>query len=152
MDQDQTTNAVKMIAFRVGDQEFCVDIMSVREIRGWSPTTPLPNAPGYVRGVINLRGAVVPIIDMSERLMMGRSEPGERHVIVVVDVGGKLAGLLVDAVCEIVDTTGDAIQKTPEIGQTGVEAFISGLINLEKRIVVVIDMTAVLPARGLEAA
>ena len=73
----------ELIAFRIGDQEFCVDIMSVREIRGWAPATPLPRTPSFVKGVINLRGAVLPIIDLGARLGLKTSEPTARHVIMM---------------------------------------------------------------------
>ena len=76
------THGRELIAFRIGDQEFCVNIMSVREIRGWTPATPMPHAPSYVLGVINLRGAVLPIVDMALRLGMKPAEPTVRHVII----------------------------------------------------------------------
>ena len=69
----------ELIAFRIGAQEFCVDIMSVREIRGWTPATPLPRSPGYMKGVINLRGTVLPIIDLGARFGLETSEPTARH-------------------------------------------------------------------------
>lgn len=76
----------ELISFRIGAQEFCVDIMAVREIRGWTPATPLPHSPAYVRGVINLRGAVLPIVDLAERLGLPPSTPTQRHVIIVAQV------------------------------------------------------------------
>ena len=88
----------ELIAFRIGRQEFCVDIMSVREIRGWTPATPLPRSPGYMKGVINLRGTVLPIIDLGARFGLETSEPTARHVIMVANIGGRTVGLLVDAV------------------------------------------------------
>ncbi len=83
----------ELIAFRIGDQEFSVNIMSVREIRGWTQATPMPHAPAYVMGVINLRGAVLPIVDMSARLGMKEAEPTARHVIIVAQVKTKIVGL-----------------------------------------------------------
>ena len=88
----------ELIAFRIADQEFCVDIMQVREIRGWTPATPLPRTPSFMKGVINLRGAVLPIVDLGARLGLATSEPSARHVIMVVNVGGRTLGLLVEAV------------------------------------------------------
>ena len=85
---DHTTATVgerrELISFRVNQQEYCVDIMAVREIRGWSPATSLPQSPASMRGVINLRGAVLPIMDLSSRLGLGSAEPTVRHVIIVV--------------------------------------------------------------------
>src|SRR5262245_43928106 len=91
----------ELISFRIGKQEFCVDVMTVREIRGWTPTTPLPHAPQYVRGVINLRGVVLPVIDLGGRLGLQMAEPTARHVIIVARIAGQIVGLLVDAVCDI---------------------------------------------------
>src|ERR1700754_299029 len=100
-----TQGARELIAFRIGDQEFCVDIMSVREIRGWTQATAMPHAPHYMMGVINLRGAVLPIIDLSARLGMKLAEPTARHVIIVAQVKRNVVGLLVDAVSDILTIT-----------------------------------------------
>src|ERR1700761_8577950 len=109
------TDRRELTSFRIGEQEFCVDIMSVREIRGWTPATPLPRTPDYVRGVINLRGAVLPIIDLAARLGLQTTETTARHVIMVVHLGGRTVGLLVDAVSDIVTITDDVVQPTPDI-------------------------------------
>src|SRR5689334_24755425 len=91
----------ELISFRVGAQEFCVEIMAVREIRSWTDVTPLPHAPPYVRGMINLRGTVLPVIDMGPRLNIPVDDQMKRRVIIVVWIGGKLVGLIVDAGCDI---------------------------------------------------
>lgn len=109
------TDGRELIAFRVGAQEFCVNIMSVREIRGWTPATPMPHAPPYVLGVINLRGAVLPIVDLSARLGMTPADPTVRHVIIVAQVKSQVVGLLVDAVSDILTITDDKIQPTPDV-------------------------------------
>lgn len=103
MDEPQAdkTQRRELIAFRIGAQEFCVDIMSVREIRGFTPATVLPRAPSFVRGVINLRGAVLPIVDLAARLGFPATDPTVRHVIMVVQVERQVVGLLVDAVLDI---------------------------------------------------
>ncbi len=142
----------ELIAFRVGAQEFCVDIMSVREIRGWTPATPLPRAPPYVRGVINLRGAVLPIVDLSSRLGLGLAEPSERHVIIVAQIGAQLVGLLVDAVSDILTVAGAEIQPTPEVASDMARTFVQGLIALEDRMISLIGLDHVLPEPELEAA
>ena len=93
-----TTNyageTLEIIAFRLHDQEFCVKTTTIREIRGWAPVTPMPHTPRYVLGLINLRGAVIPVIDMACRLGMPMTEPSERSAIIVTDIKGKLVGLL----------------------------------------------------------
>ncbi len=142
----------ELISFRIGEQEFCVDIMAVREIRGWTQATPLPQAPSYVRGVINLRGAVLPIVDLSARLGLGDTEPSVRNVIIVVRIGSRLVGLLVDAVSEVLTATAEMIQPTPDVSSDAVKMFIKGILALEGRMVSWITLDRILPELQEEAA
>jgi purine-binding chemotaxis protein CheW len=142
----------ELIAFRIGEQVFCVDIMAVREIRGWTPATPLPRAPDYVRGVINLRGAVLPIVDLGARLGLQTTDATARHVIMVVHLGGRTVGLLVDAVSDIVTITDDVVQPTPDIASEQVKTFVRGLFALDGKMVSLIALDKVLPEPEAEAA
>jgi len=142
----------ELIAFRIGDQEFCVNIMSVREIRGWTPATPLPHSPSHVLGVINLRGAVLPIINLSIRLGMKPVEPEARHVIIVAQVGAKVVGLLVEAVSDILTVTDDTIQPTPEVASDLEKTFARGIIALENRMICLVELEAIFPESESEAA
>ena len=153
------TNAVKtlthgreLIAFRIGDQEFCVNIMSVREIRGWTQATPMPHAPSYVLGVINLRGVVLPIVDMSFRLGMKPAEPTVRHVIIVAQVGPKVVGLLVDAVSDILTVTEAEIQPTPDLASDLAKMFVRGVLAIDGRMISLIALDHVLPTQEMAAA
>lgn len=154
--RNDTTNGRELIAFRIGRQEFCVDIMSVREIRGWTPATPLPQSPGYVRGVINLRGAVLPIVDLSARLGFPPAEPTARHVIMVVQVGrqnhSQVVGLLVDAVSDILTVTDDVVQPTSDVASDMAKLFVRGVLAVEGRMISLVALDAVLPALDSEAA
>ena len=110
-EKDLSANS-ELIAFRLGGQEFCVDIMSVRDIRGWTQTTPLPHSPDYVKGVINLRGSVLPVIDLAARLGFTATEPTARHVIVVTQVNKWLA----KGITTVADPIGDWIgQDTKDV-------------------------------------
>ena len=142
----------ELTAFRVGVQEYCVDIMSVREIRGWTPATPLPQTPAYLRGVINLRGAVLPIMDLATRLGLPASELTVRSVIIVVKVDERLVGLLVDAVSDILSITDDLIQPTPDLACDRVKSFVKGLISMEGRMISEIAIERLLPDREMLAA
>ena len=142
----------ELIAFRIGKQEFCVDIMSVREIRGWTPATPVPRAPGFMKGVINLRGAVLPIIDLGARFGLSTSEPTARHVIMVAHVGGRMVGLLVDAVSDIIQLTDEAVQPTPDIASDPVKSFVKGLFALDGRMISLIELDRIIPETEAEAA
>lgn len=134
----------ELIAFRLGGQEFCVDIMSVRDIRGWTPTTPLPHSPAYVKGVINLRGSVLPVIDLAARLGFRSTEPTARHVIIVTQVGSQSIGLLVDAVSDILTITSDSIQPTPDVASELARAFMKGVLAIEGRMISLIGLDSVL--------
>ena len=151
---DTTTAAERreLISFRIGAQEFCADIMAVREIRGWTPATPLPHAPAYVRGVINLRGTVLPIVDLAERLGLPPSEPTQRHVIIVAQVAKQVVGLQVDAVSDILTVDEDLVQPPPDVASERVRLFVRGLLAIEKRMVSLISLDRVLPTPELEAA
>src|ERR1700742_1433713 len=114
---EDTNHRRQFITFRSGEQEFGAGIMAIREIRGWTETTPLPHAPDYVRGVINLRGVVLPVVDLKARLGLGRTQADPKHVIVVVQAGDRTIGILVDAVSDILTVTGGEIQPTPELAR-----------------------------------
>jgi len=145
----EANDSRELIAFRIGSQEFCVDIMSVREIRGWTPATPLPRSPGYMKGVINLRGTVLPIIDLGARFGLATAEPTARHVIMVAHIGSRLVGLLVDAVSDIVQLTDSTIQPTPDVASDHVKTFVQGIFAVEGgRMISLIDLNHVLPAES----
>jgi purine-binding chemotaxis protein CheW len=150
--RNQADSMRELIAFRIGDQEFCVDIMSVREIRGWTPATALPHSPGFVLGVINLRGAVLPIIDLSSRLGMKAADPTARHVIIVAQVHQKVVGLLVDAVSDILSVTSENIQPTPEVSSELDKSFARGVLAIEGRMICLIELEALFKANESEAA
>jgi purine-binding chemotaxis protein CheW len=142
----------ELIAFRIGEQEFSVNIMSVREIRGWTQATPMPHAPSYVLGVINLRGAVLPIVDMAARLGMAASEPTARHVIIVAQVKTKIVGLLVEAVSDILTITDENIQPVPEISSDLEKQYARGILAIDKRMICMIELDALFPDKESEAA
>lgn len=130
----------ELIAFRVAQQEFCVDVMKVREIRGWTPATPVPHAPSAMLGVINLRGLVLPIIDLASRMGFAPSTPSDRHAIMVVEIGQQVIGVLVDAVSEIFSVTEDKIQPTPEVASTLAKRLVHGVISADGRMISVISL------------
>lgn len=145
MTESPSTAVRELITFRVDEQFYSVDIMSVREIRGWTTATPLPQSPDFVRGVINLRGTVLPIVDMAARLGLPDAEPTQRHVIIVVWIQGQLVGLLVDAVCDIITADEDGLQPTPDVACETVHGFVQGLLTVDDRLISLIDLEHVLP-------
>ena len=144
MDAALQSNAGReLISFQIGEQEFCVDITSVREIRGFTPATPVPHAPSYMRGVINLRGAVMPVIDLGARLGMRTSEPTARHVIIVAKVADHSVGLVVDAVCETFAVKAEQIQPVPDLGGQ-VSTVVRGFLQMGERMISLISLDQIL--------
>jgi purine-binding chemotaxis protein CheW len=142
----------EFVSFRIGAQDFCVDIIAVREIRGWTPASPLPHSPSYICGVINLRGSVLPVIDLAQRLGIRKSDPTERHVIIVTEMQNRLVGLLVDSVSDIITVRAKLIQPTPDVSSTLARSFVTGVLALEGRMLNVLTLTSVLDEAGKAAA
>ncbi len=136
----------QFITFTLGAQEYGVDIMMVREIKGWTETTALPQAPHYVRGVINLRGVIVPILDLRARFGMGATEPSRMHVVIIVTTAARTTGLLVDAVSDIVSVEPNAIRAVPQMGQAAEESFLDGLVPLGDRMVTLVSLEGLIGA------
>lgn len=134
------TGSGKVISFTVGGQEYCVDILDVREIRGWTEATPLPGTPDSVKGVINLRGIILPVIDMHVLLQIGAERPTSREVVMVVDIEGKIAGLLVDKVSDIIDLDPAIVQELPASVAGNASELISGLIALDGRMISILRL------------
>ncbi|MCS7295384.1 MAG: chemotaxis protein CheW [Dehalococcoidia bacterium] len=136
----------EVVAFRLADQDFCIDIDYVREIRGWTPATRLPHAPNYVKGVINLRGSVIGVIDLADRLGLGATTPSDRHVVIIVQVGRQTVGLLADFVSDILEIGEDRVSAVPDIGSDATREFIVSILTLEDgRMLRKIDLERVVP-------
>lgn len=144
--------AVELLTFRLSEQEYSLDIMCVREIRGWTKTTPLPHAPSYMKGVINLRGTVLPVMDLSERLGLPRQKQSDRNVIIVVKHGEAMTGLLVDAVSDIIAISEDDLQPPPEMSGNVNSGVIKALTLRDERMIRVLDLSAVISNEQSEAA
>ncbi len=143
--ETEAGGTLELISFEIGGQELCIDIRVVREIRGWTPTTHMPQTPDYVLGVINLRGAVMPVIDLRCRLGLGVTEVSSRHVILVVEDGPRLAGLLVDAVQETFLVANSLVQPPPAMGSGPDQLFVDGIIPLEGRMLSRLVVSTLMP-------
>ncbi|NDR58102.1 chemotaxis protein CheW [Aliiruegeria sabulilitoris] len=148
--QNEATDR-ELLSFRVGEQEYSVDIMSVREIRGWTRPTPIPHSADYVRGVINLRGTVLPIVDLARRLDLSVEEACERNVIIVSKIRHQTVGLLVDAVSDILAIPDSEMQPPPEMTEEKDRGFVKALTIVDGRMLRVLDLETVLPEQSVEA-
>jgi purine-binding chemotaxis protein CheW len=141
----------QFITFRSGDQEFGADIMCIREIRGWTATTSVPHAPDFVRGIINLRGNVLPVVDLKARLGRGATSVSETHVIIVVNSAEHTIGLLVDAVSDILTTSAGEIQGTSDFFRDGESNCVEGIAVLGERMVTILGIEKLMTLVGYQA-
>ncbi|MBI4046653.1 MAG: purine-binding chemotaxis protein CheW, partial [Devosia nanyangense] len=132
-------NTIQFIAFSIGEQTYGVEITTVREIRAWNGATPLPNTRPYVRGVINMRGTIVPIFDLRARFGDGQTTATKNHVVVVMSVGEKWVGILVDAVSDILTVSREEIHPVPEGNSVDTE-LLNGIVTHDSRMVGLIDL------------
>jgi purine-binding chemotaxis protein CheW len=130
----------QLISFAIGDDQFGVDIMAVREIKGWTDITPLPRQPDYVRGVLNLRGIIVPIVDLRCRFGQGLTQATPLHIVIIVQIGEKPIGLLADRVLDIVSLDVTQIKPVPRVAQGQRLNFLSGLVTTEDAMIALIDL------------
>jgi purine-binding chemotaxis protein CheW len=128
-------SSVQLIAFTVGEETYGVEITAVREIRAWSGVTALPNTAPFVRGVINLRGTIVPVIDLKSRFNQGSADPGKTHVVIVLAIGARWVGILVDAVSDILTVTAADIHPVPDVTDGADSGLLSGIVTHEERMV-----------------
>ncbi len=145
-------NVSQFISFAIGDDQYGVDIMAVREIKGWSQITRLPRQPDYMRGVLNLRGIMVPIIDLRCRFGQGMTEATPLHVVIVVQIGTRHVGLLADRVLDIVGCNASQVQPVPRIAQGSRVDFLSGLVTIESGMIALIDLSHILSVSVAEGA
>jgi len=134
----------QVLTFVLGSETYGVDILRVQEIRGWSAVTTIPNAPPHVLGVLNLRGSIVPIVDLRKRFSLQRAEYTELTVIIVLSVNGPAGrrdfGIVVDGVSEVVSLQSDALKPTPDLGCRAATEHILGLASIAERMVVLLDI------------
>jgi purine-binding chemotaxis protein CheW len=143
-----TQPASQVISFAIGADQYGVDIMAVREIKGWTDITHLPKQPDYVRGVLNLRGVIVPIIDLRCRFGQGLTEATPLHIVIIVSIASRLAGLLADRVLDIVSLDASQIQPVPRIANANRISFLSGLATAEGAMIALIDLQNLLSESG----
>jgi len=142
----------QVISFAIGDDQYGVDIMAVREIKGWSEITHLPKQPEYVRGVLNLRGVIVPIIDLRCRFGQGLTEATALHIVIIVQIASRQVGLLADRVLDIVSFETAQIQSVPRVANGTRIGFLSGLVTIESGMIALIDLPNLLTIADVEEA
>ena len=143
---------LELITFGISGQLFGLDIMAIREIRAWSPVTRLPHVPDYVAGVVNLRGAVLPVVDLSMRLGWQATEATPRNPIIVTEFQGQSRGLIVHDVNDIVSIDAATLQKPDGAPEDQINTYLAGVAPLGEEMVMVIDLESLMGADQLELA
>ncbi|MGC3981439.1 MAG: chemotaxis protein CheW [Steroidobacteraceae bacterium] len=141
-------NPQQMLTFVLASESYAVDIQRVQEIRGWTAVTPIPEAPSHILGVLNLRGAIVPIIDLRARIGITPVEPSATTVIIVLNVetqtGARLFGIVVDRVSDVANLSDTTLQAVPAMGNQASARYLRGLVNLHDTMVLLLDIDALL--------
>jgi len=140
----------QFVTFAIGNEEYAVDIMKVREIQAWSEVTVLPNQPEYMRGVLNLRGIIVPIFDLRSRFNQGITDATSIHVVVIIAVGDRIIGILVDRVSDILTVDSSEIRAVPDVEDREDGEHIIGLVTAEERMVALLDTASLFRSEIIE--
>jgi purine-binding chemotaxis protein CheW len=142
--QANVMGSSQYLTFTLGNEEYGIELLKVQEIKGYSPVTPIPNTPAHVRGIMNLRGAVIPIVDLRARFSLEAIEYTKFNVVIVINVGNKVIGLLVDTVSDVLNVGPDDLRPAPDFGARADTRFISGLAAARDKIVVLLDLESLL--------
>jgi purine-binding chemotaxis protein CheW len=149
------TDAGQFLTFIMAGEEYGVDILSVQEIRGWEATTPIPNAPSYVKGVVNLRGLIVPVADLRLRFGLEQVEYGPTTVVIVLKIqasrGTRVMGIVVDAVSDVYSISTKQIRPAPDLGDHINTSYIRGLVNVDDKMVILLEMNDLLGRDDLDS-
>ncbi|MEI6745456.1 MAG: chemotaxis protein CheW [Methylococcaceae bacterium] len=145
---------IQYLSFVLGKEEYGVDILRVQEIRSWEPVSRVPNVPLYEKGVVNLRGAIVPIIDLRERFALSKVEYTPLTVVVVLQTGSgshtRIMGVVVDSVSDVISVDKSEIQGAPDFGTKVSNEFINGLVSVNERMVMLLDVDKLLTLDTME--
>lgn len=150
----ENSDADQYLTFLLAGEEYGVDILRVQEIKGWDSVTQIPNTPAYIKGVINLRGTIVPIVDLRERFTLESIPYGVTTVVIVLRVNGekgdRIMGIVVDAVSEVYNISEDALKPAPDFGQAISTDFVMGLGTVDDKMIIVLDIDHLLNSSVLD--
>ena len=139
----------EFLVFSLGNEEYAIDILKAQEIRGYENVTRIASAPPFIKGVTNLRGVIVPIIDLRIKFNLDRVEYDNQTVVIVVNVSGRVVGVVVDGVSDVLSLTPEQIKPAPEFGLSLSSDYLSGLASLEDRMLVLVDIDRMLTSEEM---
>lgn len=130
----------EFLTFRLGAEEYGIEILKVQEIRGYDSITQIANAPDFIKGVVNLRGIIVPIVDLRIKFRLGEANYDQFTVVIILNVAGRVMGIVVDGVSDVISLEDDHIRSTPEFGSVIDTEYIVGLGTVDERMLILIDI------------
>ncbi|MDO3382774.1 chemotaxis protein CheW [Gilvimarinus algae] len=139
----------EFLSFTLGDEHYAVDIMQVQEIRGWEKATKIANAPDFIKGVINLRGDIVPVVDLRIKFNVGKPVYNEFTIVIVLQIRQRVVGIVVDSVSDVIRLTPDMIRPAPEFGVAFDSRYLKGLSNVEDHMVILVDIDELITSKEL---
>jgi len=148
--QGQATNGRELLTFTLGKEEYGIDILKVQEIRGYDAVTTIANSPEFIKGVINLRGIIVPIVDMRIKFHLGNVTYNELTVVIILNVANRVVGIVVDGVSDVIALTAEQVKAAPEFSSTLDTQYITGLGTVDDRMIIVVDIEKLLTSRDME--
>ncbi|MGV7209792.1 chemotaxis protein CheW [Oxalobacteraceae bacterium A2-2] len=141
----------EFLAFKLGSEEYGIDILKVQEIRGYEAVTRIANAPEFIKGVINLRGIIIPVVDMRIKFHLGQATYDQFTVVIILNIGGRVVGMVVDAVSDVTSLAADQLKPAPEMGSSFSSDYIIGLGTIAERMLILVDIDRLMssPEMGL---
>jgi purine-binding chemotaxis protein CheW len=140
----------ELLTFTLGNEEYGIDILKVQEIRGYDAVTMIANAPEFIKGVINLRGIIVPIMDMRIKFKLGKIEYDETTVVIILNVVNRVVGMVVDGVSDVITLKADQIRPAPEFGSSLDIRYLQGLGTVDERMLILVDIEKLMTSRDME--
>jgi purine-binding chemotaxis protein CheW len=142
-------NSGEFLSFKLGAEEYAIEILKVQEIRGYESVTKIANAPEHIKGVINLRGIIIPIIDMRIKFNLGTPIYNEFTIVIVLNINDKVMGIVVDSVSDVVTLTDEQIKPAPDIGNTFSSDYLIGLATLDERMLILVDISQLISSKTI---
>ena len=152
MDYSETTGVVasgEYLTFTLGAEEYGIDILKVQEIRGYDAVTKIANAPLFIKGVINLRGVIVPIVDLRIKFNLGGETYDQFTVVIILNIGRRVMGVVVDGVSDVIQLSSDNLRPAPEFGSVLDTRYILGLGTVEDRMIIVVDIERLMSSQEM---
>ena len=146
----QIASSRELLTFTLGSEEYGIDILKVQEIRGYDAVTKIANAPEFIKGVINLRGIIVPIVDLRIKFHLGNVEYNQFTVVIILNVAKRVVGIVVDGVSDVIALTAEQMKAAPEFSSSLETQYIQGLGTVDERMIIVMDIEKLLSSRDME--